>query len=82
MHAAPRPSEEQWKAATHTVSARSRSQQQLEQEDKSIYFDKYAANLPSEPSTGKRLWGKVRGNETLKQLGKYHHRCNSSTSAD
>ncbi|KAL0089848.1 hypothetical protein F4703DRAFT_1842959 [Phycomyces blakesleeanus] len=44
-----------------------------EDEEESIYFNKFAANLPdshsdSPPVTGKKLWGKVRTNEKWKQL--------------
>ncbi|KAL0095532.1 hypothetical protein F4703DRAFT_1728333 [Phycomyces blakesleeanus] len=32
------------------------------------YYDKFAANLPEQPETGKSLWGRVRQNEKWKQM--------------
>lgn len=42
----------------------------MEDEDASIYYDKFAAHLPeSTPETaGRKLWGKIRENDKLKQL--------------
>ncbi|KAI8374503.1 uncharacterized protein BYT42DRAFT_499471 [Radiomyces spectabilis] len=42
--------------------------QPQDDEDSSVYFDKFAAYLPETEPAGKRLWGKVRQNEKWKQL--------------
>ncbi|ORY94205.1 hypothetical protein BCR43DRAFT_358994 [Syncephalastrum racemosum] len=59
--------------ATRTNSSGSSSiDTPVDEEDDNIYFNKFAANLEPESTTssatGKSLWGKVRGNDKLKQL--------------
>lgn len=51
-------------------SAAKQPEPQQEDENASIYYDKFAEHLPetTSESSGRKMWGKVRENEKLKQL--------------
>jgi hypothetical protein len=72
MASSPSPSFSSVEGANKWSSSRHKTNMAVEDNEESVYFSNFAANLPGSSSNetvaGKKLWGKVRQNEKWKQL--------------